>query len=88
MYFHYMCILLSSPLGKGFGPSFKQIWIPLTEGCFVHSWIEIGLVVLEKILNFVNVFSLFCYCLALGKDVALHLKKHQSPLLKDDFFQV
>ena len=41
-------IFLLSPLGKGRGPSFEQIWIPITQGCFVPSFIEIGPVVLKK----------------------------------------
>ena len=39
---------LLSPLGKGRGPSFEQIWIPFIQGCFVPSLVEIGPVVLEK----------------------------------------
>ena len=35
---------------KGHGPSFKQILIPLTQGCFVLSLVEIGQVVLEKMI--------------------------------------
>ena len=34
--------------------------IPITQGCFVQSLVDIGFVVLKK-LNFVNVFSLFPY---------------------------
>ena len=30
--------LLSSPLGNKCGPSFKQTWIPFTQGCFVPSF--------------------------------------------------
>ena len=37
-----------SPLGKGRGPSFEQTWIPFTQGCFVPSSVEIGVLVLEK----------------------------------------
>ena len=37
-----------SPLGKGQGPSFEQNWIPFTQGCFVQSLVDIGLVVQEK----------------------------------------
>ena len=42
------------------GPSFEEIWIPITQGFFVSSSVEIGPVVLEKKIcsNFVNVFSL------------------------------
>ena len=38
------------PLGKG--PSFKQTVIPFTQGCFMLSLVEIGPVILEKILKF------------------------------------
>ena len=31
-----------SPLVKGFGPSFEQTYIPLTQGFFVSSVVEIG----------------------------------------------
>ena len=41
-------ILLLSPLGKRWGPSFEQSWIPFTWGCFVPSLIEIGPVVLDR----------------------------------------
>ena len=37
-----------SHLEKGWGTSFKQIWIPFTQGCYVPSLVEIGPVVLEK----------------------------------------
>ena len=37
-----------SPLGKGKGPSFEQIWIHFTLGWFVLSLVEIGPVDLEK----------------------------------------
>ena len=30
------------------GPSFERTWIPHTQGCFVPSLVEIGLVVLKK----------------------------------------
>ena len=40
------CIFVVSwltPHGNGLGPSFKQTWIPFTQGCFVPSLVEIGL---------------------------------------------
>ena len=46
-----ICILaisLLSPLEKEHDPSFEQIWIPITQGCFLPSLVEIGPVVLEK----------------------------------------
>ena len=39
-------------------------------------------------LNFVNVFSLFCYYLLLEKSVVLHLNKLESSLPKDAFVTV
>ena len=38
----------SSPLGKGRGLSFEQTWIRFTQGCFVPSLVEIGLVVRRR----------------------------------------
>ena len=52
------------------------------------SLVEIGPVVLEKkILNFVNVFSLFHNNLPLEKDVALHLNKLEFPFTQGCFVQ-
>ena len=46
MYFRYYVII---PLGKGQGPSFKQIWISFTQGCInVPGLVEIGPVVQDK----------------------------------------
>ena len=45
MHFRYFVII---SLGKRWGPSFEQTWIPFTQGCFVPSSVEIGSVVLEK----------------------------------------
>ena len=36
------------------GPSFEQTWIPFTQGCFVPSLVEIGPVILEKKIYFIN----------------------------------
>ena len=53
------------------------------------SLVEIGPLVLEKtILNFVSVFSLFRNYLPLEMGRAFHLNKYESPLGKDDLFQV
>ena len=49
MYFSYFVII--SP-GKGCGPSFRQSWIPITQGCFVPCLVEIDPLVLEKIIKF------------------------------------
>ena len=45
MYFRYLEL---SPLGKGWGPSFEQTWIPFTQGCIVPSLVEINPVGQEK----------------------------------------
>ena len=45
MYFRYFLII--SPWKRA-GPSFEQTWIPISQGCFVPSLVEIGPVVLEK----------------------------------------
>ena len=53
------------------------------------SLVEIGLIVLEKkILNFVNVFSLFRNLLPLDKGVALYFNKLESLSPKDALCQV
>ena len=39
--------------------TFEQTWIPFNQGCFAPNLVEIGTVVLKKILKFVNVFRLF-----------------------------
>ena len=40
-----------SPLWAGCGPSFEQTWIPFSQECSVPSLVDIGPVVLEKILK-------------------------------------
>ena len=59
-------ISLLSPIAKRRGPSFKQIWIHITQECFVPSFVEIGPVVLKK-KKFVSILSLFRYYLPLAK---------------------
>ena len=51
-------------------------------------FVEIGPAVLEKILKVVNVISLFCNYLPLGKGMALHLNKLESPSPRDTLCQV
>ena len=48
-------ISLLSSLGKGHGPSFEQIWIPSTQGCFVPSLVELALWFWRRIF-----FNFFC----------------------------
>ena len=56
-----------SPLGKGCGPSFEQQpWILYTQRCFLPSFVEIGIVVLErKLFKFFWTFLLDHYSLPL-----------------------
>ena len=71
------------------GPSVDQTWTPFFQGCFVLSLVEIGTVGLEKkILNFINVFSLFRYYLPLEKSVAFHLNIIEFPSPKHVSCQV
>ena len=76
-----VAILLLSPLEKG--PSFEQIWMPLTHGCFVQCLVEISPVDMGKSFNFVNTFSLFHYNRSSENDVALHLDKSVFSLHTD-----
>ena len=55
------CILIISilsPHRNGRGSSFEQTWFPLIQRWFVQILVEVGRVVLEKFLKFVNLF--FC----------------------------
>ena len=82
----YFCYFEIFPPWKGRGPSFEQIWIPFTQGCFVPSLVENGPLVLGK--NFVNVFSLFHNYVPLKKVGALHLNKCEFFLPKYVLCQV
>ena len=73
----------------------KMMWsiivktlLPFTQGCFVSSLIEIGPMVLEKILKFRQCFSLFRNYLPLQTDEALHLNKFEPPSTSDTLCQV
>jgi hypothetical protein len=77
-----------SPLRSGPGFYFEQFRIPFTQGKFVPSLIEIGMLVLKKIFKIVSVFLLFPYYLPLEYGVALHMNKSDSPLPKDDLCQL
>ena len=52
---YFRCFVITSNLVKRY-PSFEQMWIPFTQGCFVHSLVEIGSVVLEKRMKMWNVY--------------------------------
>ena len=46
----YFCnFVIISPC-KGRNPLIEETWIPFTQGCFVQSLVEIGIVVLEKMI--------------------------------------
>ena len=73
------------PLEIGWGHSFEQTWIPLTQGCIVPSLVEIGPEVLEKMI-----FKC-CQCIfaiPLEKGGALHLNKLESSSPKNVLYQV
>ena len=55
MYFHNF-VYISYPLGKVHGPSFKQTWIPVTQGWLVRSLVEIGPVVLAKKMEMLKTY--------------------------------
>ena len=59
-------MLLLFPLDKWHDPPFEWIWIPLTQGCL--SWVDLGLVVLEK--KIVESRWPMYYYLPLEKDIA------------------
>ena len=56
---YIFAISLSSLLGKGRGPSFKQTWFSVTQVCFLSSVVENDVVVMEKIFkkNYYVIFS-------------------------------
>jgi len=50
-FWRFIKIFLILPLigpQKGPAPLFEQIWIPIHQGCFLPSLVEIGLAVIEK----------------------------------------
>ena len=71
-----------SPLTKGWGPSPKddlyQVWLKLAQ-CFGRG---------RKLLNYVNVFSLFLNYFPLEKGMVLHLNKLKSPSPKHTLYQI
>jgi hypothetical protein len=62
----------------------KQFRIHFTQGWFIPSLIEIGLLFWRRFLKMFSVFLLFCYHLPLGKGVHLHLNDLESPPPKND----
>ena len=66
------------PLKKGAALHVNKLENPLPKGCFVLNLVKIGQRFRRRVLNFVNVFSLFREYLPLGKGGALHLNKLES----------
>ena len=68
--------------GKGWDPSFGEAKrISFSQGWFVPSLVEIGLLILEKkFFKFGNVFLLFCYYLPFEEGITLFLKTNFNPL--------
>ena len=53
----FFIMSLLSPFGKWRCPSYEQIWIPLTQWCFVPYLLSIGLLVLDKKINMLKVYN-------------------------------
>ena len=71
MYFSYLVII---SLGKGHGPSFTKLASPSSMNTLFHVWLTLAYWFLRRrFLNFINVFSLFAYCIPLEKSVVRHL---------------
>ena len=88
-FLNFLTVSLLFPLEKERGPSYEYIWTPLIQEWFVPSLDEIGCMVLVKrILNFVNFFSLFPYYFPLKKSGALHLNKLKFLLPKNGLCHV
>ena len=82
---YIFAISLSSPLGKGYGPS----WIPIIQGCFVLSLVEIDPVVLKKKIFKVHQFIFTISLLSpLWKGHGPSFEKLESPSWKDALCQV
>jgi hypothetical protein len=73
--FKWRPFLRLSPLWRGPGPLFEKFRIPFTQGWFIPSVIEIGLLVLEKIFKNVQRILLFCNCLPLEKGNSLSFEQ-------------
>ena len=56
MYFFYFVIISS---WKRVGPSFEQIWICFTKGCFVPNVVDFGTVVFDEIFKILSFFFYF-----------------------------
>jgi hypothetical protein len=69
------------PLWRGPCPLFEEFRIPFTQGWFVLSLIDIGVLVLEKIFSPISGYFLLLFPLERG--IALHMNNSESPSPKD-----
>ena len=62
--------------------------LPITQECFVSSFVEFGTAVLKK--KFLNTFNIILqfYCLLFQKGVALHLNQFTLSLHRETLSQV
>ena len=77
------------PLEKGGALHLNKFESPLSKDALCQVWLKLAQWFLSRrILNFVNVFSLFCNYLPLKKSRVLYLNKLESPSPKDALCQV
>ena len=87
MYFHYFVII--SLLEKGGVLHLNKYESPSPKDAFCQVWLKLAQwFCSRRFVNFVNVFSLFRNYFPVEKGRALHLKKLEFPLPKDDLCQV
>ena len=81
--YNFSLFLNYLPLEIGWGTSFEQTLVFITQECFVPSLVEIGPAVLEKIFKFRQCIFAISKLSPLGKGQGLHLNKLESPSPKD-----
>ena len=82
-----------SPLGKGWGPSFEQTWLPFTQGCIVPSLVEIGSVVLKKrifkfLQFFFRYFVIICPWKRVGPSIWTNLNHHHLRMFVSNLVEI
>ena len=86
MYFRYFCNNL--PLEMGWVLHLNKLESPSPKDALCQVWLKMALWFWRRrLLNFVNVFSLFHNYLPLEYGGVLHLNKLESPSPKDDLCQ-
>ena len=77
------------PLEKGGALQLNKLESPSLKDTLCQIWLKLAqLFWRRRVLNFINVFSLFRYYLPLEKGGALRLKKRESPSPKDALCQI